>query len=118
MERRTRRQVCSLVAAAVLVAAAGVTDGSAEDTAVSVEQIPPEKQLEQDALDKDLLPEGVPPRCADPDVAVRDPACIRDRELEDFSRSLGLPLIDDPAYDRAPLVPGVTVNQPRRKTLP
>jgi len=107
-----------VLAAAMVLAGAAVTEVSAEDTAVSIEQIPKEKQLERDALDKDLLPEGVPPRCADPDVAVRDPACIHDRALEDFSRSLGLPLIDDPAHDRSPLVPGVTVNQPRRKALP
>jgi hypothetical protein len=115
--RRTRltRRIGWLGALGVLLAAPPAV---ADEASLWIEQIPPEKQLEQDALDADLLPEGVPPRCVDPDLAVRDPACIRDRELEDFSRSLGLPLIDDPAHDRAPLVPGVTVNQPRHKRVP
>lgn len=115
--RRTRltRRIGWLGALGVLLAAPSAV---ADDASLWIEQIPPEKQLEQDALDADLLPEDVPPRCVDPDVAVRDPACAPERALDDFSRSLGLPLIYDPAYDRSPLVPGVTVNQPRHKRVP
>jgi hypothetical protein len=96
----------------------GAMEAAAGDTPVTVEQVPESKQREQSARDEGLLPEDAPERCLDPDVAASDPACVRDKALEDFSRSLGLPLIEDPAFDRAPLVPGVTINQPRRKTRP
>jgi hypothetical protein len=109
-----------LAVGAVAAASLGLArplDAPAQDSPVRIEQVPKEKQLEQDALDEGLLEEHIeagriPERCEDPDVAASDPACVPERK-KSVSESYGIPVIEDPGKDNSDLIPGVTINQSR-----
>lgn len=93
-----------------------VGSAHAGDDRLTIRQVPAEKQREQSARDEGLLPEDVPERCADPDVAASDPACAELRgEGADVSESYGIPVIEDPSADDSELLPGVTINQSRSR---
>lgn len=104
-----------LVAAVLLLAIAVHPNRGAwaEDSRITIEQVPDDKQRGQTARDEGLLPDDVPERCADPEVAVKDPECIQVRDGDDYvSKGYGIPVIKDPSQDGLELIPGVTINQP------
>ncbi|SDG17182.1 hypothetical protein SAMN05216241_10696 [Limimonas halophila] len=115
MRRSVRIAVGAIVAASLgFVAPLGA---AAQDSPVRIEQVPKERQLDQDALDEGLLEEHIeagriPERCEDPDVAASDPACVPERK-KSVSESYGIPVIEDPGTDNSDLIPGVTINQSR-----
>lgn len=90
----------------------------AEDSRLTIQQVPDEKQRGQSARDEGLLPEDAPERCADPAVAAEDPACIASDDDMYGSEGHGIPVIKDPRHDGLEMIPGVTINQPPSSRLP
>lgn len=84
-----------------------------QDSELQIRQIPKEKQLQQDALDEGLESGDLPERCADPEVAAKDPACVPETQQR-VGEGVALPTVDDSADQKTDLVPGVTINQSRR----
>jgi hypothetical protein len=91
----------------------------AEDSRLTIQQVPDEQQRGQSARDEGLLPDDAPERCADPEVAAEDPACIEAQDDDGYvSKGYDIPVIKDLSQDGLELIPGVTVNQPPSGRLP